>query len=390
MRHLPLLLTLALFSLPTLAEDPPTQWLDPATHHRITRLSTAPGTSSFYFHQNPYPAGGDKIVCNTPAGLITIDLKTGENKLIVEGRTSQQVVGRKSRLVYYLRGQEVFSTNVDTRETRKIADLPFRSDAGLTVNADETLLAGSMRDTTDQAAKSTLSEEERARIAKEEPRLGGRLAQQIPMALYTLDIKTGKTDLFARSTDWLNHVQFNPTDPTLLMFAHEGPWHVVDRPWVIHTDGTGLTQVHKRSMPMEISGHEFWSPDGQTAWFDLQTPKSKQFWLAGKNLKTGELTKYSLTPQEWSVHYNISPDEKLFAGDGGGPRSVAAPNNGQWIYLFTPTKDGHLQSEKLVDLSKHNYTLEPNLTFTPDGKRIIFRSNMHGPTHVYAVDLTKE
>jgi oligogalacturonide lyase len=101
------------------------------------------------------------------------------------------------------------------------------------------------------------------------------------------------------------------------------------------------------------------------------------------------LIKYPLTAQEWSVHYNVSPDGKLFAGDGGGPSSVAAPNNGQWIYLFTPTADGKLKSEKLVDLSKHKYTLEPNLTFTPDGKRIVFRSNMFGPTHVFAVEIAK-
>src|SRR5690349_10463788 len=235
-----------LASLHTRAADPPVEWTDPATGHHVTRLSTTPGTSSFYFHQNPYPAGGDKIVCNTPQGLITIDLKTRETNLIVEGRTGQQVVGRKTRLVYYLKGQTAYSTDVDTKETRKIADLAFRSEAGLTVNADETLLAGSVRDTTPEAAKSTLSEEERARIAREEPRLGGRLAQQIPMALYTIDIKTGATNLFARSTDWLNHVQFNPVDLGLLMFAHEGPWHVVDRPWIVRTDGTGLMQIHKR------------------------------------------------------------------------------------------------------------------------------------------------
>ena len=91
---------------------------------------------------------------------------------------------------------------------------------------------------------------------------------------------------------------------------------------------------------------------------------------------------------EWSVHFNVSPDGKLFAGDGGGPRSVAAPNNGQWIYLFTPV-EGRLKAEKLVDLSKHDYALEPNLTFTPDGKRIVFRSNMHGASHVYAVEIAK-
>ena len=81
-------------------------------------------------------------------------------------------------------------------------------------------------------------------------------------------------------------------------------------------------------------------------------------------------------------------DGKLFAGDGGGPRSVAAPGNGQWIYLFTPEK-GELKAEKLVDLSKHDYTLEPNATFTPDQKWLIFRSNLQGATQVYAVELKK-
>ena len=104
------------------------------------------------------------------------------------------------------------------------------------------------------------------------------------------------------------------------------------------------------------------------------------------------------------MHFNASPDGKLFAGDGGGPRSVAAPGNGQWIYLFRPEKlpmtglpeqspglikVAVLRSERLVDLSKHDYRLEPNVTFTPDGKWIVFRSNMHGATHVYAVEVAK-
>jgi oligogalacturonide lyase len=379
---------IVILTLPVFAAEPPTQWIDPATGHRVTRLSREAGSASFYFHQNPYPAGGDKLVIATPGGLSTIDLKTGEIKLIVEGRAGQVVVGRKSRQVYYLRGQGVFMTDVDTRETRKIVDLPFRSESGLTVNADETLLAGSCQDQSDQAAKSTMKAVERASLEKEEGRLGARLARQLPMALYTVNVKSGEVKLFNRSTDWLNHVQFSPTDPGLLMFAHEGPWHRVGRPWVIRVNGSGLTQAHTRSMPMEISGHEFWGADGRTVWFDLQTPKSKQFWLAGKNLATGELTKYALDAPEWSVHFNVSPDGKLFAGDGGGPRSVAAPNNGQWIYLFTPV-EGRLRAEKLVDLSKHDYALEPNLTFTPDGNRIVFRSNMHGVSHVYAVEVGK-
>jgi oligogalacturonide lyase len=106
------------------------------------------------------------------------------------------------------------------------------------------------------------------------------------------------------------------------------------------------------------------------------------------------------------VHFNVSPDGKLFAGDGGGPNSVAAGDNGQWIYLFRPelvadrtdgelpnakdlVRPGSFKAEKLVNLAKHNYSLEPNVTFTPDMKWIVFRSNMFGPTHVFAVEIAK-
>ena len=50
-------------------------------------------------------------------------------------------------------------------------------------------------------------------------------------------------------------------------------------------------------------------------------------------------------------------------------------------------KTGVFHAERLVDLSHHNYTLEPNVTFTPDGKWVVFQSNMHGPSHVYAVEI---
>ena len=139
-------------------------------------------------------------------------------------------------------------------------------------------------------------------------------------------------------------------------------------------------------MDMEIAGHEFFGSDGKMIWYDLQTPRSKVFWLAGHELSTGKQIRLSVQREHWSVHYNISPDGKSFAGDGGGPRSVAAPGNGKWIYLFKAER-GELKAKRLVDLSKHDYELEPNVTFTPDGKRIVFRSNMHGPTHVYAVEL---
>jgi oligogalacturonide lyase len=430
------------------AKEPPIDWIDPQTGHRVVRLSREPHSASLYFHQYPYSADGKKLVFTAPSGIWTVDLETRELDQVVDGRVSILLTGRKTGDVYYIRWKlpegdqaerdnrrdevrvqgdirprrdrrrpgrgwrgtgEVFAANLDTHEERLIAKLPKEFGGGnVAVNADETMLVGVGRDPDGKVEPRNVPG------GTGEGRLTPGWSSGEPRLIYTIDLASGDVNVIHRDNEWLNHLQCSPTDPQQFLFCHEGPWQLVDRTWTMRTDGTGLTQVHPRTMDMEIAGHEFFSNDGKTIWYDLQTPRSMVFWLAGYDIATGKRKWYHHERDEWSVHYNISPDGTLFAGDGGGPSSVAnrdssgrtldPPGNGQWIYLFRPedteltgladqaekqVKTGVFHSERLVDMSKHDYDLEPNVTFTPDGKWIVFRSNMHGPSHVYAVEIAK-
>jgi oligogalacturonide lyase len=361
------------------------EWVDPDTGHRIVRLSRIPGSSqSFYFHQNAFTATGDKMVFeNSSPGagsrLMVLDWATRKIEPLTEPGTRGIVVGRSSRQVYYQRWRELYSTHLDTHAIKLIAELPFRWSVA-TVNADETKLAG------------TFTEAGGRPIDRSGPRSGW--FEQVfeakrPHWLYTVDVASGRTNAFYRREAWLNHLQFSPTDTNLLMFCHEGPWHKLDRIWNIRTDGTGLRLMHKRSIAMEIAGHEFWSPDGKTVWFDLQMPRGEKFFLAGVEVATGKETRYPVQRDQWSVHFNISRDGKLFAGDGGAPNMVAKAPNGKWIWLFTPQPDTTLKAEKLVNMARHDYSLEPNVNFSPDGKWVVFRGNFDGSPQVYAVEVAK-
>ncbi len=53
------------------------------------------------------------------------------------------------------------------------------------------------------------------------------------------------------------------------------------------------------------------------------------------------------------------------------------------------TRGNWFQVERLVNLSKHDYSPDPNVTLTLDGKWIVFRSNILGPTHVFEVEVAK-
>jgi hypothetical protein len=62
-------------------------------------------------------------------------------------------------------------------------------------------------------------------------------------------------------------------------------------------------------------------------WYDLQTRKGKEFWLAGAVLVAGEKIRYPLARDQWSVHYNVSWDGRLFAGDGTEVVTVLLENH---------------------------------------------------------------
>ena len=399
-------------NMPTAAElkDPPRSWVDKDTGHRVVRLTDEPGSASFYFNVNAYTPDGSEMIYTTPKGISVLDLKSFKTRSVVEGHVRTVVVGHKTPSIFYIKPEEnaLYVTNVDTGETRMAGKVPAHGSIA-TVNADETLAAGTYDETVapekkpgspGKAGGEQGSPLEQA--ANKGDMMVKRLAARIPLVLFTLNLNDGKITPLLHSTDWIGHMLFSPSDPMLLMYCHEGPWQAVDRIWTIRTDGTHNQLMHQRHMAMEIAGHEFWGWDGETVYYDLQTPKGQDFFLASLVLSNGERTWCHLERNEWSIHFNVSKDGKLFAGDGGDPGQVAKAPEGEWLYLFRPelidniglaSKDfvnpGVLHAEKLVNMTKHNYALEPNVSFTPDEKMIIFRSNMFGPTYVFGVEIAK-
>src|ERR1035441_6266689 len=340
------LLTVGAFSAQ--GAEPPKTWIDPDTGHRVVRLTEEPGSASLYFNQNGYTADGRKMIYTTPEGISALDLETHTAKSVVKGRVQVIATGQKTQNVYYRQGDEIFATNADTLETRRIGKLPARGGVA-TVNADETLLAGTYIEGNGQdfagrnpppgqtpAASAAGQIHPLEQAPNKAEMMERRLAAHLPMDMFTMNTSTGEVKVIHRSTDWLNHLLFSPTDPKLLMFCHEGPWHKVDRLWTIHADGSHIMQIHTRTMAGENLRNEFWSQDGKTIWYDLQTPRGEDFWLAGFNVETGERTRYHLQRDEWSIHFNVTRDGKLFCGDGGDPGQVARAKDGRWIYLFRP------------------------------------------------------
>lgn len=375
------------------AQPMPKAWIDKDTGHQIRRIVDRDGSNrSFYFHNHPFVKSLDEkedlmvFYGSTDKGrqLFTVNLQNGEIRQLTThpGKKGGEIVGKKRREVFFQVRDTVFAAHIDRQTTRKVFVFPDDFKAHIsTLNADETLLAG------------TWAAPEKHEIYRNNPNKSDYFDlifdAKVLHALFTIDIESGKIEKIHSEKTWLGHVQFSPTDPDLLMFCHEGPWHKVDRIWNINIQTRKVRKIHERTVHREIAGHEFFGVKGKSIWYDLQVPRGESFFLAGYKVKNGRSIRYKMSRNEWSIHFNISPDQKLFCGDGGDSTQVAGAEDGMWIYLFTPGK-GRLKSERLVNMEKHHYrNLEPNVHFSPDGKWIIFRANFEGSSQIYAVEVKK-
>ena len=421
---------------------PPRSWVDKDTGHRVWRLTDEPNSGAFYFNVNAYTPDGSQMIYTAPDGIHVMEMATHAARLLVanpprtegqnpwEGGVHVLVAGYKTSSVFYTKMDPathvvaVYKADTHTGVSRKLLDLP-RGHGIVSINADETLAAGTYIEGDAEGKEfgppaPPKGGDNRQANAQQGPHfqpqgkgemMERRLASRLPLVLFTIRLepgvngeKPGDEKILLHSTDWVNHLLFSPRNPELLMYCHEGPWQKVDRVWTIHTDGTHNTLIHKRTMAMEIAGHEFWGLDGETIWYDWQYPKGEDFFLAGYNLKTGQRTAYHMQRNEWSIHFNLTKDLDLFAGDGGDPGQVAKAPDGEWIELFHPTlmkisddtlngpdfwQPGVFHSEHLVNMSHHNYHQEPNVRFTPDKKMVLFTSNMFGASYVFGAEVEK-
>lgn len=407
----------------------PREWIDRKTGHRVVRLSPDGGGGKLYFYKNAFTPQGDLMAISTPEGIGLVDLKTLRARPLVKNpKADLMFAARRSREIFYSvsdpgtaqpmdRPRTVFAVDVDSGRERRVCRILNGQFNAL--NADDTLLLGFVAYGS-QPLQPGVTDPRNRRFDQAEYSANGpdgkplnfarakgvrmlqRWAARYPMEIFVVDTGTGERRVLHKTNEWIGHTQFSPTDPQQIIFSHEGPWHRVDRMWAIRADGSGLRKLHQRTMNFEIFGHEWFGPDGKQVFYDLQTPRGQVFWVASVDLETGRRVYRRVERDDWSVHFNTSPDGRLFAGDGGDADMVAHASDGKWLVLLrseaVPDADPEsdrdelietmvMRRERIVDMSAHDYRLEPNVTFSPDGKWVFFVSNMHGANHVYAVEV---
>ena len=197
----------------------PTEWIDKDTGHRVVRLSRELGSESLYFNVNSFTPDGKKMAFTTTNGISMINLATWKIEPLVEGQHLRIIlVGHKTGAVFYSQYKNIFAADPETKAIRKLCTVERGAHVSA-VNADETLLAGTVTTMTaeqqkeeDEREKSLASNSDSERKSKA-GNIQERFDKRFPMELFFLNIQTGEMKKCNSCNDWLNHLLFSPTDP---------------------------------------------------------------------------------------------------------------------------------------------------------------------------------
>jgi oligogalacturonide lyase len=178
--------------------------------------------------------------------------------------------------------------------------------------------------------------------------------------------------------NWIGHVNTSPTQPHLLSFCHEGPWaDVAQRMWMLDMQSGKVWKLRPQEAGDAI-GHEYWLEDGLTIGYHGKVSDQPVFgFVRYDNTERIE----QAFPFD-SNHYH-SNTQSLIVGDG--------PSHTNHVLLWqfdgkTFTKPRILCEHRG---SRHIQQLHIHPRFSPDGKEVLFTSDMSGYGQVYLVDVPK-
>ncbi len=199
------------------------------------------------------------------------------------------------------------------------------------------------------------------------------------------DVTSGRWDVILRRDD-VSHMQFCPDDPNLLFYA--GP--LKDRVWLVHRDGTGNRRLYQRA-PGEWITHEAWIPGTREVGF-VNWPNG----MRAVHVDTGVVRPVTGF-NAW--HAIAAPDGRRMVADTnfpdigiqvfdprdgvGQPTTLCLPRassrGDHWNGPF-PYEDGPIP----VYAPQHTH---PHPSFAPDGRHVIYTSDVTGHAQVYEADL---
>lgn len=205
-----------------------------------------------------------------------------------------------------------------------------------------------------------------------------------------IDLEKERAETIWGEVEWFSHTNISPVDDNIILFCHEGPWHLLQRMWVVNALSHEVRPLLPQRQYLESSGHEFFTKSGKVATqYGIRGNPLSSDWTYydviinpdGSNLERYRYRYIGKRP----THIQINSKENLGVGDRAFPDDDPGFKEGNDYVGLIEYKN---QQAKVSLLCRHNTSWRtqhshPHPIFTPDNKNIIFSSDRGGRCNVY-------
>lgn len=364
---------------------------DDATGIEVTRITDDQGDSFYPYFTQPvfHPERESLLVNSNRTGLMQVyELKLRERRMVqitdepngVRPHSATFLPTRHA--VCYFAENVLKCVNLETHEIAELCRIPdgFHPSV-LSPSADGSTVTFAYSEVLET---STCTE----RIY---PDVTEHYFRRPTSVILRVDTTTGATCALWGEDAWITHVNVSPTDDRFVVFCHEGPWHLLQRLWVVRADTLEVYPLLPQRRLLDRQGHEYFSDSGR--------------------LFVQWSTRPSATINDW-VHYNASiyPDGReplFFRLPAGMPTHIQTSHHddsllvGDCAYPSEDFKDGrdfigmmrHRDYRvKVVPICRHGTSWRtqashPHPVFAPDDEWVYFNSDRGGKVNIYRVPI---
>jgi len=202
-----------------------------------------------------------------------------------------------------------------------------------------------------------------------------------------VEVATGDTEVIHEDNCYIGHVNTSPALPDILTFCHEGPWDLVDqRIWGLNIQ-TGECWRIRSQLENDVSiGHEYWFADGIHMGYHGR-PRGEGGHHVFGYVRWDDTDRHEVHFPYSSTHFH-SLDETLIVGDGT-PGAVFTSEGSARPYIQLFKWDGERYVGPRI-LAYHRSTFNnqhahPHPRFTPDGKHVLYSSDLTAYSNMYMV-----
>lgn len=285
-------------------------------------------------------------------------------------------IDEKRNRAYYIADDAVFRIDLDTRENRKLADLPAGWYTAFNhVSADGKTLCVPVTPP-EVFPDNAVGQRDQMQYLKQKVMAGEVITQ-----ILRIDTETGESSLWAEIPFWVTHVNYDPSGADRITFNSESTGKDKNRIWCLESDGEWRALFEEGED--EWCNHENWSPTGEFITYHGAKQvdgKSFEHYMAARKWDGTLVYQYPLPEMTGSSHVTTRRDGRSFVTDGLG----------DYVSILTPDGDElkiehaclHATEPTGRDQDAHAHPLE-----VPTGGSIVFTSDRDGVCNVYEVVL---